>query len=98
MALLKIKFKLADGATTGWMKIDRAKVVIDNSKGEKTVADVLDHRMTAWFGCPQGVGSGSLDYEITQNDVSLVKGKVAISFGFDEGLVTALFQLHSVGQ
>lgn len=93
MALLKVKFKTGEGAKPGFCKIDRGNVKIVNGKGEKEVTDVLEHRVAFQFEGPAG---GTLDFEITQEGVSLVKSKVTISFGQTEGSGSGKFNLHTV--
>ena len=92
MALLKVKFVLGNGATDGFMKIDRRFVTITNGKGEHEVTDTVDHRVAMTFEGPAG---STLEYEIAEGTATLVKGKVTISFGQVEGLVAGPFKLKS---
>lgn len=94
MALIKVKFTLGNGANDGYVKIDRKGVDLTNGRGEADVdAAAPYHTVTMWLGGPSG---GTLDYEITENAASLVKGKVTISFGQVEGVVSGRFKLRSV--
>ena len=93
MALVLVKFALGNGATGGYIKIDHKGVKLVNGRGEAEVdATKPYHTVTMWF---EGAAGGTLDYELSENLGSLVKGKVAISFGQVEGVVSGRFKLKS---
>lgn len=94
MATVNVKFALGNGATDGYIKIDRRRVTVEGGVGSLDVDSGKPyHTVTMWFG---GSSGGTLDYELSENLMSLVKGKVTISFGQVEGLVSGRFKLKSV--
>lgn len=91
MARVDVKFALSSGATSGYIKIDRKGVKLVNGVGQADVDDTKPyHTVTMWF---DGASGGTLEYGITQDLQTLVKGKVTISFGQAEGVVTGRFKL-----
>jgi hypothetical protein len=94
MAIVLVKFTLGNGATGGYIKIDRKGVKLVNGRGEAEVdASKPHHTVTLWF---EGASGGTLEYELSENLGTLVKGKVSISFGQVEGVVSGQFKLKSV--
>lgn len=92
MTLILVKFTLANGATGGYIKIDRRSVRLDNGRGEIEVDGTKPyHTVTMWF---DGVAGSTLEYELSQDLGILAKGKVAISFGQVEGVVSGRFNLR----
>lgn len=95
MTELLVNFVLGNGASDGFAKIDRKGVKLVGGKGRTDVDAERDyHTVSLFFG---GAAGGTLSYEITQDDATLVKGKVTISYGQVEGLVSGRFKLKSTG-
>lgn len=92
MTTLDVKYKAGAGATDGFVRIDRKFVTIVGGRGRIDVSDEADHGVSMSVGGPSGT---TLDYEIKQDEFTLVKGKLTISHGQTEGLVSGKFKLKS---
>jgi len=93
MVSLDVKLTLADGAQSGWIRVNSREVDIRNGKGIARVnAELAEHRYR--YFC-KGDGKGTISIEILQGNSSRAKGKSTISDDKTEATGRGTFTLSA---
>jgi hypothetical protein len=93
MVSLDVKLALADGAQSGFIRINRHEVDIRNGKGSARVNAELAQHSYRYF-C-KGNGGGTISIEILQGSSSRAKGKSTISADRTEATGRGTFTLSA---